>query len=62
MSLAFDVRSRYLYRTADFCAPRRWHRFNNQRSLDHRVSPSYFHLVCKGIRKMTTYRTQAGGR
>jgi hypothetical protein len=35
-------------------APRRWHRFNNQRSLDHRVSPSYFRLVCKGIR--------AGGR
>jgi hypothetical protein len=24
-------------------------------------SPSYFRLVCKGIRKMTTYHTQAGG-
>ena len=31
--------------TVDFCAPRRWHRFNNRRSLDHRVSPSYFRLV-----------------
>ena len=47
---------------AYFCASRRWHRFNNQRLLDHRVSPSYFRLVCKGIRKMATYHTQAGGR
>ena len=36
------------------CAPRRSHRFNNQRSFDHRVSPSYFRRVCTGIRKMTT--------
>jgi hypothetical protein len=45
------VRSISLYRTVDFCALRRWHRFHSHRSLDDRVSPSYF---LRG-RKMKTY-------
>ena len=46
LTLPFDVRSISLYRTVDFCALRRWHRFHSHRSLDDRVSPSYFLHAC----------------
>ena len=36
-------------------------RFHSHRSLDDRVSRRIFDR-CKGIRKMTTYHTQGGGR
>jgi hypothetical protein len=46
LTLPFDVRSISLYRTIDFCALRRCHRFHSHRSLDDRVSPSYFLHAC----------------
>ena len=41
--------------TAYFFAQRRWHQFHSPRSLDGRVSPSYFLPVCKEVEGMKTY-------
>jgi len=49
------VRSVCWYCTVHFCAQPRWHRFHTHRSLDRRVSPSYFFLVCMEVRRMRTY-------
>jgi hypothetical protein len=50
------------FQMAEIRALRRWHRVNNQCSLDRRVLLFYFRLVCDGIQKMTNCHTQAGGR